>query len=399
MPRRGLHALVAEYRGHLRVTSEGELLFHFPNGLTKPWVVRDAWNRWSTRVAHALAGIGRFVVRAWITVVLVGYAIIFLALILAVTFARSTNDSRDTRGGVGLQLGYLFLRALFEALFWTFHPFSPFAFGGPAVVSAFNGSSAAFQRRSARRDNTSFYENVNRYFFGPDIPEPDPHDLERRMLAEIRGQKGRIGLVDVMRVTGLSREDAHPFIARLMLDYDGTVDVSSEGGIVYRFEALRRTVESSAAVARPAPIWSHKKNLPPLTGNGLGANLLISGLNGFNLIMSLYAIGNELTLARLGFLFEALQHRVPRGAVIPGGTAVALGIVPLVFSLLLFLLPAARAAIRPIRARRLMRQNGHLAILNAVLTSVSVREISDASLRRAWKAATGSDPESKGDYP
>jgi hypothetical protein len=31
---------------------------------------------------------------------------------------------------------------------------------------------------------------------------------------------------------------------RLMLDYEGTVEVSEEGGIVYRFEALRKTVET-----------------------------------------------------------------------------------------------------------------------------------------------------------
>jgi hypothetical protein len=388
-----LHALVAEYRGHLRVTSDGELLFHFPSGFTKPWVVRDAWNRLLTRAAHTLGGIGRFVVRAWITVVLVGYAVIFLTLIVAVTFARSSSGSRDSRGALGIELGYVFLRALFEALFWTFHPFSPFAFGNSASVAAVNGTFRSSQRRNARRDGTSFYESVNRFFFGPDVPEPDARDRERRMLAEIRAQKGRIGLSDVMRVTGLSRDEAHPFIARLMLDYDGTVEVSSEGGIVYRFEALRRTVDARADAPRPEPAWSQKKRLPPLTGNSLGANVLIAGLNGFNLIMSLYALGNELTLARLAFIFEAMQHGVPRGAVVPGGTAVVLGVVPLVFSVLLFLLPVARAAIRPFKERRIARQNGSLAVLKTVLTSVSQREISDASLRRAWKAAAGSEPD------
>ena len=76
--------------------------------------------------------------------------------------------------------------------------------------------------------------------------------MERRILAEIRAQKGRIGLADVMRVTGLPREEADPLMARLMLDYEGDVEVSEEGGIIYRFEALRKTA-SRPGDPRPAP--------------------------------------------------------------------------------------------------------------------------------------------------
>src|SRR4051812_40997039 len=62
----GLHALLAEYRGHLRVTAEGELLFRFPSGFTKPWETRTRLAAFGHRVARAALGVGRFVVRAWI---------------------------------------------------------------------------------------------------------------------------------------------------------------------------------------------------------------------------------------------------------------------------------------------------------------------------------------------
>ena len=39
---RGLNWLTSTYRGHLRVTEEGQLLFLFPYGFTKPWETRDA---------------------------------------------------------------------------------------------------------------------------------------------------------------------------------------------------------------------------------------------------------------------------------------------------------------------------------------------------------------------
>ena len=73
------------------------------------------------------------------------------------------------------------------------------------------------------------------------------------MLAAIRAGKGRIGLADVMRVTGLPREKADPMMARLMLDYEGDVDVSEEGGIVYRFAAIREDGDGRARSASRRP--------------------------------------------------------------------------------------------------------------------------------------------------
>src|SRR6188508_3208936 len=78
---RGLHALVSEYRGHLRVTTEGELLFRFPSGFTKPWITRTWLEKMASRVGSALVGVARFVVRAWVAISLIGYAAIFLALL------------------------------------------------------------------------------------------------------------------------------------------------------------------------------------------------------------------------------------------------------------------------------------------------------------------------------
>ena len=55
-----------------------------------------------------------------------------------------------------------------------------------------------------------------------------------------------------MRVTGLPRDKADPLMARLMLDYEGDVGVSEDGGIFYRFAALRKTAGPRAR-ARAGP--------------------------------------------------------------------------------------------------------------------------------------------------
>src|SRR5262249_40524689 len=161
------------------------------------------------------------------------------------------------------------------------------------VVIAREAQPAEAERAERERDKTPFYEKVNRFVFGPQEPPADPRAAERAILAEIRAQKGRIGLGDVMRVTGLPREVADPLIASLMLDYEGDVGVSEDGGITYTFARLRKSAEEAPA-PRPAPAWEERRALPPLTGNSTGANVGISLLNGFNLMMALFAIDGNL---------------------------------------------------------------------------------------------------------
>lgn len=390
---RGMHALLSEYRGHLRVTSEGELLFRFPNGLTRPWETRTKLEALASRAGRALQGIGRFVVRAWIAVVLIGYALLFLAIIIGLTLARSSDSRSERGGGMGLELGAVLFRIIGEALFWTFHPFSPFAVGYYGY--GYNDNEVGYgraRRRQPAENKEPFYNKVNRFFFGPDQPPEDPRAMERAILAEIRGQKGRIGLADVMRVTGLPRDEADPLMSRLMLDYDGSVEVSDEGGIFYRFESIRKTVAQPAAEPRPAPAWARLEKLMPLTGNEVGTNLLIVALNGFNMIMSFYALSTGMTFEKIAMMLS----RVPadRGLPLPDtGTAIALGVVPLVFSIALFALPIARTLYRPIKERKVARENGRRALLREVLTGIDKREITDASLQSAWKSAAGLPPD------
>ncbi|MCC6558680.1 MAG: hypothetical protein IT372_37570 [Polyangiaceae bacterium] len=384
---RGLHALVSEYRGHLRVTSEGELLFRFPHGFTKPWLVRSALERAARAAARGFVGVLRFVVRAWITIVLVAYVAIFLAIMIGLLFARGSSDDRRDRGDFSFG-GSLLFRVLADALFWTFHPFSPFVIADQAAW----GSPQVARRAERRRDETPFYEKVNRFFFGPSRPEPEPRALERRVLAEIRAQKGRVGLADVMRVTGLPRDEADPLMARLMLDYDGTVDVSEEGGIVYRFASLRRSVAEGQPARRPEPIWARMERQAPLTGNQFGTNLLIVLLNSFNLLASLWVMDHGLTIDNLT---RALFQRVPLEKLPFDGTPIALGLVPFVFSLALFALPIARAALRPLRERRIARENGRRAVLRAVLDGVGAGGVKDEALREAYRKAAGRDPDPK----
>ncbi len=399
----GLHVLTSEYRGHLRVTEDGDLVHVFPHGFEKPWETREAFARVFDKVKGGLLAAGRFIVRAWLLIALVAYALAFVAILVGLTFARGSNDNRSQGGGGAALAGGLF-RAVGDALFWTFHPWSPLYVGDSY---GYGYASSPRERRGARRggaDDVPFYEKVNRFVFGPPVPARDPLAERARVLHEIREKKGRIGLADVMRITGLPREEADPLMARLMLDHEGEVEVGEQGGIFYRFEALRRTAEEDNEDMRRAPrptgaraAWERPAVLPPLTGNDAGANLGIAALNGFNLLASAFVLDHGLTVSNLILLFTAHPRRGDPPIVLPhDGVPIAFGLVPLVFSIALFALPAIRAMFRAREAKKVARENARLAILREVLARAPKKEpVPDEVLRKAYRVATGEEASSK----
>ena len=245
-------------------------------------------------------------------------------------------------------------------------------------------------RHAGRRaPRVPLYERVNRFFFGPAAPAEDPLENERRVLAAIRAGKGRIGLADVMRVTGLPREQADPMMARLMLDYDGDVAVSEDGGIFYRFPEMRKTAsESTSTDPAPAPAWDARRSpSPPLTGNSPGANVAIAALNSFNLLMGFWVIENGMTLERITHLFD----RVPP-PMVDTGLPIALGVVPLVFSALLFVVPLGRArCFGPRSSAGWSPRRGRLAVLRELCSSGSAQSspspIAWSPTHGAWRPA------------
>lgn len=370
----GLHALVSRYRGTLSATDKGELLFHFPYGLSLPLTKQPWLTRAIDKVKRAVLGVGKFVVRAWISIVMVSYALVFLAVGIALA-------TRDERGGVFVGA---VLRVIFEALWWTFHPFSPFA-----ATNVWDDRSWG----KPREKKAPFYERVNRFVFGPEDKKPDAQELERRILLQMRARKGRIGIGDVMRVTGLPREEADPLMARLMLDYQGEVKVSDDGAIFYEFPDVRRTAQSGHVVA-PQPVWREQVKARLITGNDAGSNWTVTLLNGFNLVMSLVALKTNLTLDRLLHIIEHWKSVVPVAPLPYDGTPLIFGLIPFVFSALIFALPVYRWATDAARKKQAAKENGRRAVLKTVLEATAAGEgVTEGKLKGAWQQATGEEPD------
>lgn len=385
-----LNFLVFDYRGNLSVTSDGELLYDFPYGFSKPWQQKEKFDELLGKAKKFGLGLLKFLVRSWITIVMVGYVVIFVLILIALTFSKNSDRDRGNSFAGSLMFHTLF-RLVMDSLFWTFHPFSPLRIARDPYYDNYYRS-----HHMPRKKQIPFYEKVNGFFFGPEEKKDSKEEITKLALQEIRAQKGRIGMLDLMRVTGLNKEEADSFIARLMVDYDGDVTVSENGGIIYEFPELRRTALREH-VSSPPPIWHKRVLLLPFTGNDSSSNMLIAGLNGFNLVMSYVAIKNSWTLEKIQYLVTMASQNIPPEFMPPApqGTPLLLGWIPFIFSTLLFLIPATRALFRNSKRKQVAAKNGKRGLIKTILSKLGFGGIKEETLKKGWVELSNLKPDNK----
>lgn len=379
----GLNFLLAEYRGSIAATNQGELLYAFPYGFVS-FRQQELFEKIWLKTKNAFMGGLKFLVRAWISVVMVAYVAIFAIILIALSLKGSDERENNSSLGSSLMLHAL-LRMVLDSLFWTFHPFSPFYYNN-------------YEYRSYNQvKKAPFYERVNNFFFGPQEIEVSQEQIIKNVLQEIRAQKGRIGIFDIMKVTGFSKKEADPFMAKLMLDYNGEVHVSEEGGIYYEFIDIRKTALNEINLS-PKPIWHQRAVLPSFTGNTFSSNALIIGLNGFNLIMSLVAITNHWSIERLTYLFHAAASKIPSSMLIPAenfSSALILGWIPFLFSSFLFSIPLMRLLGRSKKAQKIATYNGKVGLIKSLVTKLTSLGIKEHTLKQDWQEQALEAPDEK----
>jgi hypothetical protein len=116
--------------------------------------------------------------------------------------------------------------------------------------------------------------------------------------------------------------------------------------------------------------------------------MLIAGLNGFNLFMSMVAIENHWTIEGLKMLLAGAKPEL----LTQTGAPLLLGWVPFWFSVVLFALPVIRWVRRSAQEHVLKNDNGRRAVLWTVLNRLTGRGIPEPVLMDAWEKNAGSKP-------
>jgi hypothetical protein len=327
-----LTALLKEYRSHLSATESGELLYEFDPAFER----RDALS-----LRERAAAVGR---RLWkgftllfklaIVTTLVTYFVAFLAMMVAMIFARSSSSDRDDDGGFG-----------FDGLLW---------FWGWDMGSNGYGRSRA---RLARSRREPLYKRVFAFVFGPPTSAADPLADEKQLVGYIRAQRGRIAAVDLVRLMGWTFPRAEQEVTRLMVDYGGEPEVTEEGVVVYTFKAVRKTAGGSAEMTRPRWASERLETATPLTGNEPGTDVMIAAFNGFNLLAPFWIVP----------AFESRLH------VSLASFQVLLWDFPLAFSALFFAVPAGRFIKARLEERRRRVRNDRRRLLGRIFAGAGSR--------------------------
>lgn len=345
-----LESLVATYRSHLAVTDEGELVYEFDPSLER----RD-----KVPLGERAAAAGRVAWRGfqllfkiWIVVTLVAYVVAFVAMMVSLMVARSSSDRDDRRGGDG---GFPWI------WFWLMPDLAPPGYARDPYGRAL--------RRPRNVPQKRFYQSVFDFVFGPKTAPADPRAADKRLLAFLRDHKGRVTAAELSALGGVSLASAEEELTRLMIEYEGEVEVADDGTLLYVFDEVLPS--ASAAGTRWSWAWDEPDPVPPLTGNTPAANAVTAGFAGFNLFASMTIA--PAFLQRFGLPAEPWTFW--------------LTLFPLVFSAIFFAVPATRWAVRRRQLARRQRRQLRRELLREIWTGpAEPRDPAQLSARAAERS-------------
>ena len=340
----GLERMMELFNCRVSVRQEtGEVLFRFEYPLRK---------RGSKTLREKLHDLRAFlwkifviVYKASIGIVLLTYFLIFVAILIGAMFSRgSDNDDRDN--GPSLLLGAMF-RALLEAFVWSRIYRGDVEFG-------IDSDGMRYRRPKTKKEKgenkfAKFIKGVYAFVFGPERPEFGERDQAREVAAFVQKNHGKLTSGQLIALTGWTYDEAETRLADYLVKFKGSPEIEESGTVVGEFPQLEDGKADESAIV----YYQDETEAPyELTGNGGGLNAAIVGMNLFNLAASGYLLVN--------FDIHPL-----------------LGIVPLIYSALFFLIPLARIPLVKRAEQRRHRQNIRRKIFD-VLIAVDGNPVSDA---------------------
>ncbi|MDR0670576.1 MAG: hypothetical protein LBF95_10890 [Treponema sp.] len=333
-----------EFRGRLRVTESSEILYDFPRGFTSRYRSLGArFGRFMDKFISISLACLSWLFKVWIGVMLVGYFVLFMlialaALVLSMAGNSSSNSrSRNSSGG-GLFLATRIFDLIIRLWFYS------------EIAKSMDGSHA---RSAPRRRGKPLHKAIFSFVFGEPDPSGDADTAEKRaLIARLEANRGLISLPEYMAITGLPPLEAERGILAFCAEFGGSPEATEEGTIVYRFQDIllrAGTGEGGTGTGwgplrRPRAFSSNNKTMNTWFGIINSVNLLFGGYffyQAFNtgIIRTtaqfqasprLYAITYDLAASVLGN---------PHSFIMVG-----LGLIPLLFSLIFWLVPALRFA-------------------------------------------------------
>lgn len=327
--RQALDQLMSKYVCRLKATENGDLIYDFgKHPLRRGEKTREERIQ---EIKEILWKAFTIFYKVWITVTLVVYFVIFLvlliALIIAMTASNKDDDRKSSRGPSMGSLSIFFdvFRSLFFWNTYSRHIYYERDDHGYPYQHYQPNQSPFSKAGNSPKENKSFVASVYDLVFGPPRVETPPLANQQEVAAYLRQQKGVVVLPELKALAGWNSEEAETFLSDCVVRFNGQAVISNNGVLYGDFYELTRSV-NKADDTRIVWYWDEYEPEYELTGNTSSRNTLIVFLNAFNLVLAMLSLNG---------LFASLVGEST-------WVTVGLGVVPLLFSFIFFLVPALR---------------------------------------------------------
>lgn len=378
-----------EYRGHLKATESGELLYYFPHGM------RSSVHGFVPTAKRVLKGIIKttgkvlaFLFKIWIMLMLVGYFVLFLliligAIILSIAASGRSNQRSRGRGGGAFFLVIRLLEFFIRIFFW---------------VNLTKSMDPNYRKKPKGRP---LYKSIFAYVFGEQDPTSEWESQEKiAVISYIRANKGIITTDELMVLTGKNYDGAQALINSYLLEFEGEPMVSDNGTIYFFFPELLRSRAKELANAPAVNLFDIRyRELIPFTTNKGSTNALITFFDIFNLSFGSYffifsLMGTTAAAASdLGILYTGLSEFLKESEILLSPyfpIFIILGIIPLSFSLIFFLIPLLRTLPRLSKNQKIKQENLRKKIYSYIYENPLL--INPAQISPANKLSTPKKP-------
>lgn len=337
--RDAFETLIKKYVCRLQVTENGDLIYDFGASLRR-------WDEKTPAERLAAAGVWSWkiftiIYKAWITVTLVVYFVLFVVILIALVVITSSGRDRRRSRGPSVDLGR------FAYMF-----FSIFRWRTITGTTMYRTDQLGYRYRKYHptpgaldEKKKNLVASVYDFVFGPPRVKIDPLNNQKEVAAYLLQQKGIVVSAELCALAGWTFSKAETFFTDCLVRFAGEVKVSENGVVYGQFDEVMRGL-GQLETAEIIYYWDEYEPEYELTGNSQGHNLLIAFMNGFNLLFAYLVLSGSLAnIFYTNYTYDLSSMLQPflQSLSTPGSAAnVLLGWIPLVFSISFFLIPAVR---------------------------------------------------------
>jgi hypothetical protein len=322
-----------EFSGRLEVTESGEILYSFPKGFNSRYRgFVPFWSNFFKKFIHFSMSTGTFLFKIWIMIMLLGYFALFMAIAFASLFlsvAASSSNNRSRRGGntyLSMGIFNLIIRLWFYS----------------ELTRSFSGQ----RNERAKPKSKPLHRAIFSFVFGDGDPNGHWNAQEKKaFIAFLQEHKGVISLPEFMALTGLKPDEAEAEIIAFCVEFNGSPEATEDGTVVYRFDEILLRSDPKREKKSGLPLLI--KSLRAFSSNPKNMNWWFSVINAVNLLFGAYflyngvAIGHGILGRGRGIYWLVYTFIYSFANPLPIIIGI-LGIVPLAFSVLFWLVPFLR---------------------------------------------------------